>query len=163
MRFQLNKKAEDEAHGDWPIFIMIFIFAVTCAAILFYVIVANNTAYRTFTPTELEETILINKILSSNECFAMKDIFGEFIPLSVDLSRFTQDILASCYPVQKTSKSEAYSILLQKKSGDIVINTTNWDIEKYPEKNYPTYFATVYDAEKKENAKLIISVQNAKR
>lgn len=159
----LNKKAQEGPPGDWMVFIIVLLFAVPIIILLFMSIINSTVAYKTKIPYELEEYILINKFLSSPECFAYYNyLSGDYIPLSVDSGRFNQETIESCYP----ASANYYALrltLIDSKDKQIELKTINWDEESGPQKRLQPQFITLYENNEKTNAKIIFELQNAKK
>jgi hypothetical protein len=122
-------------------------------------IISSVVYYKTTIPYELEEYILVNKILSSDECFSHLDtLSNEYIPLSIDISKFNKEKLDSCYP-----EGDYYALRITLAyTSEITLSTPNWNQDKGADKRLPPKIITVYDKDEKNLAKMIFEIQNAK-
>ena len=163
---KLNKKAQEGEGppGDWFVFIIVLLFAIPVVMLLFMGIIGSSVAYKTRVPYELEEYILINKFLSSGECFAYYDsLAGDYIPLSVDLKRFSNETLKDCYQIKNPNYYAVRLTLHKSENEQLEIITENWNHEMGAQKRLKPQFVTLYDKGSKTTTRIIFELQNVKK
>lgn len=158
----LNKKGQEGPPGDWLIFIIVLLIAVPVIILLFMAIINNTIVYKTVTPYLLEEYILTNKFLSSDECFSHYDaLSGEYIPLTLDKNKFNEKRMESCYP----NKGSYYALRLTLMDGDkqTTITTPNWDEDRGANRRMAPQFVTLYEDDNHKLAKIVFEIQNVQK
>ena len=156
---RLHKKSQGGPSGDWPVFIIILLFVVPVIIFLFIAIINSTVSYKARVPYDQVEYILVNKFLSSGECFAYYDrTSGDFVSLSVDLKKFNDEQIKECYPAPLDYYALRFSII----DGDNTheLNTVNWQDTRGAQKRLKPQLITLYKEGKKTNTQIIIEIQN---
>jgi hypothetical protein len=153
-----NKRGQVNAPADWFMFAIVFAITITLIALAFIITVNNSVSYRISTPYELEEYILVNKFVSG-PCFAHFDsLAGSYESLSIDKEKFSNKTLEECYP----AKEKLYypiRLSLVTKEGEIQIVSSNWDKELGAQRKLKPYDVSLYSANGKKYAKIIVELQ----
>ena len=168
----LNKKSE--IGGRKVIFYIAAAIATSITFLIIAFIIPSSESEIAIIPQNLENYLLVQRFFNSPLCFAFQyedDKSGRVYPWTLDLEKFKQENIDSCYGAVNTGV-KAYRLTLNYKkmptppataSTDekITISTKNW--EGFPEMGQKSQ-VFVYDSESKtiQKADLIIEVQSGK-
>jgi hypothetical protein len=160
---KLNKKAQDtEGPPAERTVFLIFLFIIIPLTIFAFVsIVRTAVYYKENVPKEVEEYVLVQKFLSSEDCFAYYDsLSGQFIPLSFDISILKDDTtLDGCIP--PTGDYPRIRLTLESDELKKTLSNSNWNQELGPDRIFSPKTVTLYkDGKTIGTARIAIEVQD---
>jgi hypothetical protein len=119
--FSLGKKAEDSS--NFTQFIIIAIFVVIFAFMVFLYVTDHFMADILYTNEGLDEEIIISRVFFSPSCFVyMDENSNRAYPMVIDFDKFTQERLDECMQTQKRISFTLYVGGTAKE-----IHTKGWD------------------------------------
>lgn len=153
-----NRKAD--ISGRKMIFYIVFSFVAAITFMLIVYLTDSGRSKIADIPSGLEDYLLIQRFLSSSNCFAYQDAdSGRTEHRSIDLQKFNEINLNKCYDATDT-KIKAFRLTLSYGNSKNTINTKNW--EGFV-KRAETRVIDVYDGQIRQmQAELFIEVQYAK-
>ena len=92
-------------------------------------------------------------------CFVYEDISGRTHSLTLDISKFNEKNLRSCYVTEKDDKNIPFRITLTYADKEIVLITKNWDNDKGVDKRESAK-TVIVKGEREQIGKLILEMQN---
>jgi hypothetical protein len=160
----MNRKAESSFDlAKKSIYWMIAGVIITMVVLIFAMFMGRITSDYTYNPPELEVDFITLSFVNTAECFAYVDEEGLLYPYSIDLDKFTGDILTQeCYPLPDDVSRESYNfaLSLEEDPENKKITTAKYfNIKDYSK----TIYVKVYDeAGFKRTDNLRIDVQYEK-
>lgn len=164
MKFKKSKKgtASENWSADSILFIGITGVVIGFTAIGVLLFFAKTSSSQTTVPDYLETQTFIKRFLKSPLCFIYSP---EGIPANwiVDINKFNEDTLNSCYKTEN-KKQPAFRIILTSTELGIskVIVTKNWLSEQGFERRTQPYTIKIYSDEIFHDGEMTIEIQNSK-
>ena len=122
-----SRKAELFSHKLWYYgFAIPFLIIFMLLILGFFTTALGNTAVAV--PKELESFLFQQRFINSPQCFSASRPYANTFVNQVDVNKFTQKVLDSCYAASKDSKGKAFTLRLKDKGGKemTVLTTKNW-------------------------------------
>ena len=157
---KINKKAMYAI--DTAPFYAVFSIVVSGLFIFFVMILTSHSSDNVSIPENLEEFVLYQRFLRSPDCFVYEDLSGRSHQLLIDLNKFTEDNLNTCYESGNNKNIPAFKLTLSFLEKTKTIKTSNWDAKGIIKKKEPAKNIIVVNKNKKYPGKIIIEIQNEK-
>ena len=108
-------------------------------------------------PDELESSLIYSMFVNNPHCFAYQDsTTNRTYPYSVDLSKFNEQRIHDCYPLNREKGFERYNFKVIIEGRDIELKTNNFFNRVFFTKYYDVL---IYDNGEKTKDRLILLVQ----
>lgn len=153
----MNKKGVSILGVRYQIYFVFFIIAITIFLFTFVYILNDYRNRLTAFPVELEAETLALRFLNNPDCFAYQDeITKRVYPRVIDLKKFNQKTINSCYPLNKEKGFKEKNFEL-----NLVEHKTKLQTNNYYQRNdlIFTKLVLVKKGDKIEPDTLIINVQ----
>lgn len=117
----MNKKAQFEAARK-TIYWMMAGVVITIVVIAFVMILVNYQGKLMSVPPTLKGELISSRFVNAPECFAYEDaVSGRIFPGVIDLNKFNEEVLESCYKSGDTKNFNFQLVLDDKK-----LETDEW-------------------------------------
>lgn len=123
-KYFINKKAQ--IAGRKMIFYIVFAFIAAITFLLIVYMVSSDKSDISVIYPGLEDYLLTQRFLLSQECFAYQDDSGRTYPWTIDIRKFTQNNLDECYTADKTNV-KAFRLTLSYGASKTTLSTKNWE------------------------------------
>lgn len=145
--------------GRKVIFYIVFSFIAAIVFLLVVYMVTSDKSKITEILPGLEEYLLIQRFLTSPNCFAYQDAdSGKVYAWTIDLQKFNENNLNKCYSASDT-KVKAFRLSLSYGTLKTAISTKNW--EGFLKKG-ETRQVYIYDRGQIKTGELFIEIQDVK-
>ncbi len=153
-----SKKGSGYEIGKKPTYYVVIFFFLTISFMLFGFLIISEVSSSSSIPDNARTTVLINRFLNSEDCFAYKDSeTGRVYPGIIDIEKFNENNLEKCYYAEKKYDSKSFRLTLngediEKKT----ILTTNWGSSRFGQ---ASQYVLLYNNGEISKANLLIAVQ----
>ena len=153
-----SKKGSGYQIGKKPAYYIIVLLFLVISFMLFGSIIMSEVSLSNSIPNNVDTTVLVNRFLNSDDCFAYKDNeTGRIYPGIIDIKKFNEDTLKECYNAGSNYNSKSFKFII-KGSGieEKTIFTINWGARKFSQ---VSQYVLIYNKGKISKANLLIAVQ----
>lgn len=159
--FMKDKKGDTTAEDTFHLILLTF--ALTITALVFVGFLSAASTNKTKIIEGVEETILMQRIMTSPECFLYRDNVNRVYPGIFDISKFTQERFYSCFNNSKNNYEFKVTLFYQESGEEQTtkaLKTQNWDEKGVFEQDSPMNI--LLKSEEKESfmdGKLVVAYQ----